>query len=94
MVREFRSSGQTQEGFARRRSVKLTTLRNWFYGPRALEPQARSPVGFQEIRLPAAGLPSQWAAEISLEGGTVVRLRTGVDPQWVEAILQPFRQPC
>lgn len=51
-------------------------------------------MGFQEIRITPLNSPPPWGAEISLEGGTVVRLQAGTDPQWVQAIIQPLRQPC
>lgn len=94
LVREFRSSGETQEAFARRHGVKWTTFRNWLHGRRAAAAQTPPRNGFQEIRIvpPVSGSP--WAAEINLEGGTVVRLQAGVDPQWAQAIIQPLRRSC
>jgi hypothetical protein len=94
LVREFRSSTETQQGFARRHGIKWTTFRNWLYGPKAKERQVPGPLGFQEIRIAPLNGPSPWGAEISLEGGTVVRLQAGADPQWAQAIIQPLRQPC
>ncbi len=94
LVREFRSSGETQKAFASRHRIKWTTFRNWLYGRRAAKPEGQRAVGFQEIRIGPQDWASRWAAEISLEGGTVVRLQAGTDPQWVRAIIQPLRQPC
>ena len=94
LVREFRSSNETQQAFARRHRIRWTTFRNWLYGPaRRAEARERWP-GFQEIPIAPRNGAAPWGVEISLEGGTVVRLQAGADPQWVQAILQPLRQPC
>jgi hypothetical protein len=93
-VNEFRGSGETQQTFARRRGIKWTTFRNWLYRRSGRMPARPSAVGFQEIQIAALRPPAPWGAEIALEGGTVVRLQAGADPQWVQAILQPLRQPC
>lgn len=94
LVQEFRLSGETQKGFARRQGIKWTTFRNWLYGRRRVARKLQQPVSFQEIRIVPPASPSRWAAEISLDGGTVVRLEAGADPQWVQAIIQPLRRPC
>lgn len=94
LVREFRSSHETQQAFARRRRIKWTTFRNWLYGPTRRAEAAEPSLAFQEIRITPPSGAAPWGAEISLAGGTVVRLQAGADPQWVQAILQPLRQPC
>jgi len=94
IVHEFRASRQTQQVFARRRGIKWTTFRNWLYPGRVRTRTPSRAVGFQEIRIAPLNLPAVWGAEISLAGGTVVRLQAGADPQWVQAILQPLRPAC
>lgn len=94
LVREFRSSGETQKEFAGRYGIKWTTFRNWLYGRRTAAPKRQQPISFQEIRIEPAASPNRWAAEISLDSGTVVRLEAGADPQWAQAIIQPLRRPC
>lgn len=94
LVEEFRTSEQTQKAFALRHGIKLTTFRNWLYRP-AKAAKARPLAKFQEIHLPpAGGSAASWGAEIGLANGTVVRLQTGADPQWAQAIIQPLLQRC
>jgi transposase-like protein len=94
LVGEFRSSGETQKRFAGRHGIKWTTFRNWLYARSPAKPRGTSAVAFQEVRLAPLSSASLWAAEISLAGGTVVRLQAAADPHWVQAIIQPLRQPC
>lgn len=94
LVREYRSSGQTQKQFAGRHGIKWTTFRNWLYPRSAAKPRRTAAVAFQEVRIAPLSSASLWAAEISLAGGTVVRLQAAADPHWVKAIIQPLRRSC
>jgi transposase-like protein len=90
LVEEFRGSGQTQKAFALRHGIKWTTFRNWLYGA-AKAAKARPLAKFQEIHLPPVGVSAtSWGAEVSLANGTVVRLQSGADPRWAQAIIQPL----
>jgi hypothetical protein len=94
VVARFRSSGLTQQAFAQQEGLKWTTFRNWLYERRKAKTRSVAPVRLQELDLGRL-LPSHpWGAEIALSNGTVVRVKAGADPAWVQAILQPLSQPC
>lgn len=95
LVGEFRSSGETQKEFAGRHGIQWTTFRNWLYGRRkAPRPAAQRAIHFQEVEIAPLLSARSWAAEVSLQNGTVVRLQAGTDPAWAQAIIPPLRQSC
>jgi transposase-like protein len=74
LVQEYRGSGLTMAAFARRESVKYSTLAGWVAkAPRAV--LAKSPIKFAEVRLPLAAPspPPGDQLEVRLPDGTVLR---------------------
>ena len=73
LVREYRESGMTQAGFARRAGINYTTFCGW---AQAEAKQQSQPVKFAQLRLPAA-VPvaplEPTELEVRLSDGTSVR---------------------
>jgi len=74
LVREYRESGMTQAGFARRAGINYTTFCGW---AQAEAKKQNQPVEFAQLRLPAA-VPAvaplePTELEVRLSDGTSVR---------------------
>ncbi len=92
IVAEFERSELTQEGFARRRGIPVTTLRTWIY---KLRRERKASVSLVPVRVVASTAPAARGAtaasgeiEIELKTGVRLRLSTAVDPDYVAALAQ------
>ena len=90
-VAEFERSDLTQERFALRRGIPLSTLRSWIY---KLRQERKTSVSLVPVRVIASTAPTargaEAAAEIEVELRTGVRLRfsSSVEPDYVAALAQ------
>ena len=96
LLSRFRSSGRTLRQFAARHDLKPGRLRYWIYGKsRSSRPvQARDSGKFVEMKVGDFLSPERWEVEIGLQGGVTVRLRAGVAPDWLEAVVAAVRRAC
>jgi hypothetical protein len=95
-VRRYRASEVALGAFAKQHGLPPSRLHYWVYqkGPATRRQRRQPPTVFQELKL-AAGLPlSNWAAEISLSAGPVVRFSATATPAWMSAVIQALRPPC
>jgi len=103
LLTRYRASGLALKDFAREQGLPPGRLHYWLYQKhRAASPQrsakrsspARAPV-FQEVKLaPGSSLPANWAAEVSLSRGLVVRFHAAAEPGWMGAVVQALERPC
>jgi hypothetical protein len=89
-VEEFERSKLTQDSFASRRGVPVTTLRSWIY---KLRRERKASVSLVPVRVIASTAPAAReadAAEIAIElrSGVQVRFTTGADLDYVAALVQ------
>ena len=91
-VAEFERSELTQEGFAQRRRIPVTTLRTWIY---KLRREQKATVSLLPVRVVASTAPvardpaaASGAIEIELKTGVRLRLSTAVDLDYVVALAQ------
>jgi len=95
-VARYRESGLGLGAFARKHGLPRGRLHYWVYGrrpPRWVQRSVAPPV-FQELKLPAGLARSNWAVEISLPAGPVVRFSAAATPAWMRAVLEALRPPC
>ena len=89
-VRRFRESGLSLRKFSAQHSVPLMSLCRWVN-------QAKGPEGvvvssataeFEEIKLASSVVRCDWAAELSLPNGTVLRLSKEVPAEMIDQLLR------
>ena len=88
-VKRYRESGLGLKDFAAEHGLKAGRLHYWVYAPeRAPVAESMAPV-FREVRLAGSGTRTSepWAAEVVLPSGIVLRLREGMEPGWVGAVV-------
>jgi transposase-like protein len=87
LLARFHQSQMTQEAFAARHGIGVSTLGKWLHR----ESQKRlPPVKFQEVKLPNP--VSRWPIEVVSPHGWIVRLQTGSDLQTLPQLLRAL--PC
>jgi transposase-like protein len=91
-VGEYERSKLTQEAFAARRGVAVTTLRSWIY---KLRRERKASVSLVPVRVIASSAPTAREAEsssseieVELRSGVRLRLSTSVDLDYVAALAQ------
>ena len=87
LLARFHQSQMTQEAFAARHGIGVSTLGKWLQR----ESQKRlPPVKFQEVTLPNPA--PRWPVEVVSPHGWIVRLQTGSDLQTLPQLLRAL--PC
>ena len=100
LVLRFRSGRLSLADFARKERISRGRLHYWVYGRTGREAgggcrQATGQPTFQEVRLAAPlGGVSEWAAEVSLPAGVLVRFSGKAAAEWIGAVVQTLRRPC
>ncbi len=84
IIAAYRGSGLTQVAFARKRNLKLGTLRKWLGKERAMPGPA-----FHEVRIPI-GPAGQMT--IRLPGGIELEVPAGADCDWVLKVARGLRK--
>jgi hypothetical protein len=95
-ITRYRGSGLGLRAFAKQHGLSRSQLHYWVYDKRYahLRQSSTAPAVFREIKL-ATGLGlSNWAVEISLPAGPVLRFSATATPAWVGAVIEALRQPC
>ena len=77
LLAAYHQSGLTQKEYAAREGVKYSTLTGWLFAERRRA--VAKPPRFQELRLPPSPPPSNWAMELTLPNGVVIRAKEAMD---------------
>ena len=100
LISRYRSGSLPLAEFARQERISHGRLRYWIYGRIGREAgggcrPATARLAFQEVRLaaPLAGA-SEWAVEVSLPAGVLVRFSEKMAPEWIGAVVQTLQRPC
>jgi len=87
LLAKFHQSRLTQNEFAARHNIGLSSLSRWLRLERDIVPPK---IKFQEVRLPSPA--SRWPVEVVSPQGWIVRLQNGSDVQQLPSLLQAL--PC
>lgn len=85
-VRRFRNSGLSQQAFARKHHLAVSTLGVWIKKTKPSADPNSQPVPLSEVSLPA--LLSPWAAEVTQRNGTTVRLSAPIARELLPKLLR------
>lgn len=95
LVAQWRASGESGAGFARRHHIPAWTFWYWCRkrsaGPRT-ESDDPPPPAFVPVRM--AGEPDAAMIEIVLTGGERLHVRAGASADLVRAVVTALRSPC
>jgi transposase-like protein len=97
LLTQYRRSGLSQRDFVQSHGLGLSTLTKWLREERlsGVKPSERNgAVPFQEVNLRPQFNSTDWAAEVALTDGAVLRLGAQASVAWATALLQALRQPC
>lgn len=87
LLARFHKSQMTQEAFAARHGIGVSTLGKWL---QRAKQKSLPPVKFREVTLPDP-VP-RWPIEVISPQGWIVRLQTGADVQTLPQLLRAL--PC
>lgn len=91
-VQEYLQSGLGLRQFSRQHGLGHMSLWRWVRKQREiLEPQrkhSRGAMDFAELKLPIATQRGDWAVELSLPNGTIVRMSKDTPPSLVDQLLR------
>ena len=86
-VKRFHESGLSLRKFSAQHSVSLMSICRWV--KQAKDSQAASPPPqFEELTLPTLAAGSEWAVELTLPNGTVLRLSKAVPAALLDQLLR------
>lgn len=91
LVQKFLQSGLGLREFSRQHGIGYTSLYRWVkkeQGGITLRPTRPRGVDFTELKLPARVETSEWAVELTLPNGTVLRMTKDTPPAIVEQLLR------
>jgi transposase-like protein len=91
-VKQYRQSGLSQREFSKRAGIEYMSLYRWARKQRESSSPAQQPVrsalAFAEIKLPPSPQRSDWAVELALANGTVLRLTKDTPSTLVDQLLR------
>jgi transposase-like protein len=91
LVQKFLQSGLGLREFSRQHGIGFTSLHRWVrkeQGGITSRPTRPGVVDFTELKLPARAEASEWAVELTLPNGTVLRMTKDTPPAIVEQLLR------
>lgn len=91
LVQKFLESGLGLREFSRQHGIGYMSLYRWVrkeQGGIALGATRPREVDFTELKLPASAERSDWAVELTLPNGTVLRMTKDTPPALVEQLLR------
>ena len=97
LLTRYRRSGLSQRDFVQSHGLGLSTLTKWLREERRTgvkPPERNGSVPFQEVNLSPQFGTANWAAEVAMADGTVLRLSAQAAAAWVTSLLQALRRPC
>jgi len=90
-VRKYRESGLSQREFSKQAAIEYMSLYRWARKLRESsqpgQKESKSSVAFAELKLPATQ-PCDWAVELALANGTVLRLSKDTPSTLVDQLLR------
>ena len=95
LVAQWRASGESRAGFARRHHIPAWTFWYWCRKLSAeprIESEGAPPATFVPVRM--AVEPDTPAIEIVLSGGEHLHVRAGASAELVRAVITALRSPC
>ena len=95
-ISRYRDSGMGLGAFAAQHDLSKSRLHYWVYDKRyskLAKPPAPVPL-FQEVKLAGGLAMSNWAAEVSLSSGAVVRFNAADPAEWIGAMVAALQRPC
>lgn len=91
-VKKYRQSGLSQREFSKRAGIEYISLYRWArkerQGGKPAQRSVQSAVAFAEIKLPPSPQRSDWAVELALANGTVLRLTKDIPSTLVDQLLR------
>lgn len=103
VIARYRASGLGLKAFALEEGLPPGRLHYWIYqksagltgrGSSPPTPAAAAPT-FQEVKLPyRPECGGDWAAEVALVGGIVVRFSASASAEWMTSVVQALQRPC
>lgn len=91
-VKKYEQSGLTLPQFSHQAGLEYVSLYRWVRKQSETSNSAEKPIGsvidFAELKLPASNPRSDWAVELALANGTVLRLTKDTPPTLVEQLLR------
>jgi transposase-like protein len=100
IISRYRSGDVSLAEFARQEGIPKGRLHYWIYDKGLGEgggghSSATPRLAFQEVRLAAPlGGVAEWAAEVSLPAGVLVRFSGKAKADWIGSIVQALQRPC
>src|SRR5439155_848199 len=86
-VKRFHESGLSLRKFSAQHSVSLMSICRWVNQAKAPQSASLTPQ-FEELSLPALAADSDWAVELTLPNGTVLRLSREVPAAMLDQLLR------
>jgi len=91
-VRKYRESGLSQREFSKQAGIEYMSLYRWARKQRESgqpgQKESKSCLAFAELKSPASAARSDWAVELALANGTVLRLTKDTPPTLVDQLLR------
>ncbi|HWV38438.1 MAG TPA: IS66 family insertion sequence element accessory protein TnpB [Vulgatibacter sp.] len=91
IIEEFERSGMTQQAFAERRGIAVSTLRSWIYRARPVEEAAPAAPRLVPVHVVASPAPSGAGTgallELAIGERIVVRFPAGTDPRYLAELV-------
>lgn len=91
-VQKYLQSGLGLREFSRQNGLGRMSLHRWVRKQQEIiEPQRKHPCGamdFAELKLPLGAQCSDWAVELTLPNGTILRMSKDTPPSLVEQLLR------
>lgn len=91
LAKKFLQAGLSLREFSRQQGIGYKSLSRWVRKEQAVvakPPTSTRPIDFTEIKLPAQASRTDWAVELSLPNGTVLRMTKDTPPTLVEQLLR------
>jgi len=95
-ISRYRASGMGLGAFASQHNLSKSRLHYWVYDKRYAK-LAKSPGTaplFQEVKLAGGLASSNWAAEVGLSSGVVVRFSAAAPADWIRSVVEALQRPC
>ena len=91
-VRKYQESGLSPREFSTQAGIEYMSLYRWARKQRESgqpgQQESQSSVAFAELKLPASTQRCDWAVELALPNGTVLRLTKDTPPTLVDQLLR------
>ena len=87
-VAKYRASGLTLPKFSEQNDIGYMSLWRWVRRSEKPDAEALAPATFRELKLPSTNTSCDWAVELTLPNGTVLRMTKDTPLAIVEQLLR------